>query len=52
MDILRDIIVDMQQEIDQLKKKTTGIVSWYHTSAGGLSGDLLSINLKIYPNFM
>eukprot|EP00484_Ammonia_sp_Unknown_P028343 CAMPEP_0197029466 /NCGR_PEP_ID=MMETSP1384-20130603/8903_1 /TAXON_ID=29189 /ORGANISM="Ammonia sp." /LENGTH=282 /DNA_ID=CAMNT_0042458633 /DNA_START=12 /DNA_END=860 /DNA_ORIENTATION=+ len=35
-DILRDMIADMQDEIDELKKaKRTGIVSWYTTKTGG-----------------
>jgi len=39
MDILRDIMADMQQEIDDLKKdKTTGVASWWtqHVGAGPL----------------
>jgi len=36
MDILRDIIADMQEEIDVLKRdKKRGIASWYTTHTGG-----------------
>mmetsp|Transcript_60038 Transcript_60038/g.54038 ORF Transcript_60038/g.54038 Transcript_60038/m.54038 type:complete len:288 (-) Transcript_60038:32-895(-) len=49
LDILRDIVEDMQQEMDQMKKKVTGVASWYCQCPAGTSGDLPMSGEHIKP---
>ncbi len=47
MDILRDIIADMQEEIEQLKSKQTSIAIWNLTAVPSTEGTLLGNTLFV-----
>lgn len=50
MDILRDIIADQQEEIDQLKTvHKPGVASWYHQGGSGTAGNLTMTGVLIAP---
>eukprot|EP01083_Nonionella_stella_P003490 10028_1 len=49
IDILRDIIDDLQQEIHQLKNTNMGVATWYTQKGGGASGNLTMDGYHLEP---
>eukprot|EP01083_Nonionella_stella_P297019 1008896_1 len=45
-DLLRDIIADMQEEIDELKTKKTGVTSWYTNITGAAEIPMVGAHLE------